>query len=83
LLDLQLHNLGSFRHRFSSDHLFLHEPQALIFLMEACQFVFDYCFDLLIQILLLVLLSFSLFVLSWLPSVWSGVVQDRHLRLSC
>jgi hypothetical protein len=26
LLDLLLYNLGSFRHRFSSGHLFLHEP---------------------------------------------------------
>jgi hypothetical protein len=47
LFDLLLHGLGSFRHRFSSGHMFLHESQALIFLMEACQLIFNNCFNLL------------------------------------
>jgi hypothetical protein len=42
-----LHGLGSFCHRLSSGQLFLHESHALILLMEACQFIFDDCFDLL------------------------------------
>jgi hypothetical protein len=46
LFDLLMHGLGSFHHRFSSGQLFLHESQALIFLTEACQLVFDDCFDL-------------------------------------
>jgi hypothetical protein len=41
LLDLLLHDLGSFHHHLSSSQLFLHESQALIPLAEACQFIFD------------------------------------------
>jgi hypothetical protein len=60
LLDLLLHDLGSFRHHFPSGQVFLHEPQMLILMEEARQLVFDDCFDLSIQILLLISLSFSL-----------------------
>jgi hypothetical protein len=60
LFNLLLHDLGSFRHRFPSGQVFLHEPQMLILLVEAHQLVFDDCFDLLIRILLLIFLSFGL-----------------------
>jgi hypothetical protein len=50
----------------------------LIFLMEACQFIFNDCFDLLIRILLLIIVSFGLFMLSLLQSV-----QNRRLCLGC
>jgi hypothetical protein len=36
LFNLLLHDLGSFRHRFSSGQELLHEPQTLILLVEAC-----------------------------------------------
>jgi hypothetical protein len=73
LFDLLLHGLGSFRHRLSSGQLFLHESQALILLMEACQFVFDDSFDLLFPILMLILLSFSLLMLKWWLNAWPEV----------
>jgi hypothetical protein len=63
LFDLLLLDLGSFHHRFPSGQVFLHEPQMLILLKEACQLIFDDCFDLFIRILLLIPLSFGLLAL--------------------
>jgi hypothetical protein len=77
LFDLLLHGLSSFRHCLSPGQLFLHESQVLILLMEACQLVFDDCFDLLFRILLLILLSFGLLVMQWWLSAWPGGVDGR------
>jgi hypothetical protein len=68
LFDLLLHDLGSFHHRFPSGQVFLHEPQTFILLAEARQLIFDDCFDLLIRILLLILLSLGLLALRLLLS---------------
>jgi hypothetical protein len=46
LFDLLLHDLGSFDHCLSSGHLLLHKSQTFILLAEACQFIFNDCFDL-------------------------------------
>jgi hypothetical protein len=78
-----LHGLSYFCHRHSSSQLFLHESQALILLTEACQPIFDDCFDLLFRILLLVLLSFGFLMLKWLLSAWCEGVHGGHLRLGC
>jgi hypothetical protein len=66
LFDLLLHNLGSLGHCLSSSHLLLHESQTLIFLMESYQFIFNDCFDLFFQFLLLIFLSFGFLKLGWL-----------------
>jgi hypothetical protein len=68
LFDLLLHGRGFFCHRFPSGQVFLHEPQTLILLAEVHQLIFDDCFDLFIQILLLILLRFGLLVLRLLLS---------------
>jgi hypothetical protein len=49
--------------------------------MEACQLVFNDCFDLLFQILLLILLSFDLLMLQWWLSAWCGGVHGGRLCL--
>jgi hypothetical protein len=48
LLDLLLHDLGSFHHRFPFGQVFLHEPQTLILLTEVHQLIFNDSFDLFI-----------------------------------
>jgi hypothetical protein len=51
--------------------------------MEAWQLIFDDCFDLLFQILLLFLLSFDLLMLKWWLSAWRGGVHGGRLRMGC
>jgi hypothetical protein len=57
------YDLGSFHHCFPSGQVFLHEAQTLILLALVHEIVFDDCFDLFIQVLLQILLSFSLLAL--------------------
>jgi hypothetical protein len=57
------YDLGSFHHHFPSGQVFLHEAQTLILLALVHEIVFDDCFDLFIQVLLQILLSFSLLAL--------------------
>jgi hypothetical protein len=63
LFNLLLHDLRYSRHRLSPGQVLLHEPKALILLAEACQFIFDDCFNFFLRVLLLVLLDFDGLVL--------------------
>jgi hypothetical protein len=59
LLDLLLHDLGSLHHCHLSGHVHLHEPDALIFLVKACQVMLYDSFNFLLGILALVIFSFD------------------------
>jgi hypothetical protein len=58
-----LHDLSSLQNHPSSGHVLLHEPDAFIFLVKACQLIFDDDFDFLLRVLVLIVLSFSFAVL--------------------
>jgi hypothetical protein len=70
LLDLLLYDLSSLHHRPSSGHVLLHELEAFIFLVKACQLVFYDDFDFLLRVLVLIILSFD-FSMWVLIVVWS------------
>jgi hypothetical protein len=75
-------NEGALGHCLSSSHMLLHESQALIFLVKACQLIFDYCFDLLFRILQWIFLSFDVLLLGWVLSGWRKGVHSKHHRLA-
>jgi hypothetical protein len=41
LLDLVLHDMGSLHDCTSPGHLFMYQSKALVFLMKACQLIFN------------------------------------------
>jgi hypothetical protein len=68
-IDLLLHDLNSLHRCPSFGHMFLLEPEALIFLVKSCELVFYNDFDFLFRILVLVAASFD-FVLWVLVVLW-------------
>jgi hypothetical protein len=59
LLDLLLHNLGSLHCCPSFGHIFLLEPEALVFMPKVCQLLCYDSFDFLLKILVLIIVGFS------------------------